>query len=207
MAKSKESAEQLARLVLDIRDDIIFGAYEPGTWLKLTDLQAYHGASAFHIRRALDELKNLRLVDHIANAGFRVATPDDSTRVETRFVRIVLERSAVPFIAARATTEQIEELRQLARAFEESIGQEGRRAQALANHNFHAGLYAISGNDVLQDMINELRNRSQHSTTGRWRSTEGLQASNRDHFDIVRAIEQRDPYELDRIIVRHIESF
>lgn len=207
MAKSKESADQLARLVLDIRDDIIFGAYEPGTWLKLTDLQAYHGASAFHIRRALDELKNLRLVDHMANAGFRVATPDDSTRVETRFVRIVLERSAVPFIAAKATAEQIEELRQLAQAFEESIGQEGRRAQALANHNFHARLYAISGNDVLQDMINELRNRSQHSTTGRWRSTEGLQASNRDHFDIVRAIEQRDPYELDRIIVRHIESF
>lgn len=207
MAKSKESADQLARLVLDIRDDIIFGAYEPGTWLKLTDLQAYHGASAFHIRRALDELKNLRLVDHMANAGFRVATPDDSTRVETRFVRIVLERSAVPFIAAKATAEQIEELRQLAQAFEESIGQEGRRAQALANHNFHARLYAISDNDVLQDMINELRNRSQHSTTGRWRSTEGLQASNRDHFDIVRAIEQRDPYELDRIIVRHIESF
>lgn len=207
MAKSKESADQLARLVLEMRDDIIFGAYEPGTWLKLTDLQAYHGASAFHIRRALDELKNLRLVDHVANAGFRVATPNEFTRVETRFVRAVLERSAVPFIAARASAENIEELRRLAQLFEESIGQEGRRAQALANHNFHAKLYSIAGNEVLHDMINELRNRSQHATKGRWRSTEGLQASSRDHFEIVRAIEERDPYELDRIIVRHIESF
>lgn len=207
MAKSRDSADQLARLISDIRDDIIFGAYEPGTWLKLTDLQSHHGASAFHIRRALDELKNLKLVDHIANAGFRVATPDESTRIQTRFVRTVLERSAVPFITARATRGDVEELQHLARLFEESIEQEGRRAQALANHNFHARLYSIAGSEVLSDMINELRNRSQHSTTGRWRSIEGLRASNRDHFDIVSAIDSRDPYELERIIVRHIESF
>lgn len=207
MAKSRESADLLARLVLDIRDDIIFGAYDPGTWLKLTDLQNHHGASAFHIRRALDELKNLKLVDHVANAGFRVATTDESTRIQTRFVRIVLERSAVPFITARATPEDISELRRLAQLFEESIEQEGRRAQALTNHNFHARLYSIAGSEVLSDMINELRNRSQHSTTGRWRSIDGLRASNRDHFDIAQAIEARDPYELERIIVRHIESF
>jgi DNA-binding GntR family transcriptional regulator len=207
MAKSRESAEQLAQLIREIRNDIIFGAYAPGTWLKLTDLQAQHGASAFHIRRALDELKNLKLVDHVANAGFRVATPDDSTRAETRFVRVVLERSAAPFIAARASADDVAALRELARRFEETIEQTGRRAQALANHNFHAKLYSIIGNDVLKEMIHELRNRSQHSTTGRWRSVEGLRASNRDHFDIIAAIEARDPYELDRIIVRHIESF
>lgn len=81
------------------------------------------------------------------------------------------------------------------------------QAQAHANYNFHAKLYSIAGNEVLEDMIKELRNRSQHTTTGRWRSSEGLHASNRDHFDIVDAIEARDPNELERIIVRHIESF
>lgn len=207
MAKSKESAARLAQLIREIRNDIIFGAYEAGTWLKLSDLQKQHGASAFHIRRALDELKNLKLVDHVANAGFRVATPQEATRAQTRFVRTVLERSAAPFIAARATPEDIAELRHLARLFEDSIEQEGRRDQAHANYNFHAKLYAIAGNEVLEDMIKELRNRSQHTTTGRWRSSEGLHASNRDHFDIVDAIEARDPNELERIIVRHIESF
>lgn len=207
MAKSRESADQLALLIKEIRNDIIFGAYAPGTWLKLTDLQAHHGASAFHIRRALAELANLKLVDHAANAGFRVATPDDSTRVETRFVRTVLERSAAPLIAARATSEDVAELARLAEAFDQSIMAEGRREQALANHNFHSKLYATAGNQVLCDMIDELRNRSQHSTTGRWRSVDGLRASSLDHFSIVKAIEMRDPIELDRIIVRHIESF
>lgn len=207
MAKSREAAEQLAQLIREIRNDIIFGAYEPGTWLKLADLQKQHGASGFHIRRALAELKNLKLVDHAANAGFRVATPDESTRNETRFVRIVLERSAAPLIAAKATGDDIRTLRHLAEAFDQTIEEAGRRAQALANHNFHSKLYEVSGNQVLCDMINELRNRSQHSTTGRWRSIEGLRASSQDHFSIVKAIEARDPSELERVIIRHIESF
>lgn len=207
MAKSKEAAEQLVALVQQIRNDIVFGAYEPGTWLKLGELQERHGASAFHIRRALDELKNLKLVDHVANAGFRVATPDEAAREETRFVRKVLERSAAPLIAAKATEEDILTLRELAAAFEHSIRSEGRRDQARANHNFHEKLYSIAGNATLSEMIKELRSRSHQATTGRWRSSEGLEESNAEHYRIIAAIAEHDPYELERVIVGHIESF
>lgn len=207
MAKSHEAAEQLARLVSEIRRDIIFGAYAPGTWLKLGDLQSQHGASAFHIRRALDELKNEKLVDHVANAGFRVATLDVRTRAETLFVRIVLERNAVHLVTARARPADIAELRRLAQIFDDSIGAEGRRAQALANHDFHSYLYSLSGNAVLSETIHELRNRSGQFTAGRWRSVEGLQASSRDHFTIIDAIENRDPYEAEQAVVDHIRAF
>jgi len=207
MAKSHEAAEQLARLVSEIRRDIIFGAYAPGTWLKLTDLQAQHGASAFHIRRALDQLKNDKLVDHVANSGFRVATLDVTTRAETLFVRTVLERSAAHLITARAKTADIAELRRLAQIFEDCIGVEGRSAQALANHDFHSYLYSLTGNTVLSETIAELRNRSGQFTAGRWRSVEGLQASSRDHFAIIDAIENRDPYEAEQAIVDHIRAF
>lgn len=207
MAKSHEAAEQLARLVGDIRRDIIFGAYAPGTWLKLNDLQSQHAASAFHIRRALDELKNEKLVDHVANAGFRVATLDVQTRAETLFVRIVLERSAVHLVTARAQPADIVELRRLAQIFDDCIGSEGRRSQALANHDFHSYLYSLAGNAVLSETIHELRNRSGQFTAGRWRSTEGLQASSRDHFVIIDAIENRDPYEAEQAVVSHIRAF
>lgn len=207
MAKSKEAAEQLAVLVQQIRNDIVFGAYEPGTWLKLGELQEQHNASSFHIRRALDELKNLKLVDHVANAGFRVATPDEAAREETRFVRKVLERSAAPLIAAKAKKEDLEALRELAAAFEHSIRSDGRQAQARANHDFHERLYAIAGNTMLSDMIKQLRSRSHQATTGRWRSSEGLEASNADHYSIIDAIAAHDPYELERVIIGHIESF
>ena len=207
MAKSRDAAEQLARLVSDVRRDIIFGAYASGTWLKLTDLQSQHGAGASHIRRALDELKNEKLVDHVANAGFRVATLDVTARAETLFVRIVLERSAAYLITARAQPADIVELRRLAQVFEDSIGSEGRRAQALANHDFHSYLYSLSGNAVLSETIRELRNRSGQFTAGRWRSIEGLKASSRDHFTIIDAIEKRDPYEAEQAVVDHIRAF
>ena len=207
MAKSRESAEQLARLTHDIRNDIVFGAYEPGTWLKLSDLQELHKASAFHIRKALDQLKSLKLVDHVANAGFRVATPDEAVRQETRFVRTVLERGAAPLIVARATDEDIADLLSLATAFEQSIETEGRRVQSRINHEFHDKLYAIAKNAVLSDMIKELRSRSHHTTTGRWRSVEGLKASSHDHLRMIEAIKARDPHELERLIVGHIEAF
>ena len=207
MAKSKEAAEQLATLVQEIRNDIVFGVYEPGAWLKLNELQGNHQASPFHIRRALDELKSLRLVDHVANAGFRVAMPDEAAREDTRFVRIVLERSAAPMIAARAREDDLVELRALAEAFDRSISTDGRRNQARANYEFHEKLYAIADNAVLSDMIKQLRSRSHQATTGRWRSREGLEASSRDHHKIVDAIAAHDPYELERMIVAHIEAF
>jgi DNA-binding GntR family transcriptional regulator len=207
MAKSRDAAEQLAELVGNIRRDITFGAYEPGAWLKLTTLQRQHGASAFQIRRALDELKSSKLVDHQANAGFRVASPDDSTRAETRFMRTLLEGSAASFIVARADAANVAELQRLATAFEATIGQEGRQTQASANYNFHTYMYSLTGNTVLSEMIGELRNRSPQPTTGRWRSVEGLRESNRDHFAMIEAIKARDPYELQRVIARHIEAF
>ncbi|WP_112809319.1 GntR family transcriptional regulator [Ensifer sp.] len=207
MAKSHEAAEQLAQLITTIRRDIIFGAYAPGTWLKLSELQHQYDASPFHIRRALDHLKNDKLVDHVANAGFRVATLDVTTRNETLFVRILLERSAAPLITARADAADIAELRRLALIFEASISEDGRQAQAHANHNFHSYLYSLTRNTVLSETINEMRNRSGQFTTGRWRSVEGLQASSRDHFAIVAAIEERDPYEVEQAIVGHIKAF
>jgi DNA-binding GntR family transcriptional regulator len=207
MAKSREAAEQLAQLVTRIRRDIIFGAYAPGTWLKLTELQRQHDASAFQIRRALDQLKNDRLVDHVVNSGFRVATLDVTTRTETLFVRTLLERSAAHLVTARADADNIAELRRLAQAFDATIVQEGRQAQALANHNFHSYLYSLTRNAVLSEAISELRNRSGQFTAGRWRSVEGLEASSRDHFTIIDAIEQRDPYEVEQAIVNHIKAF
>ncbi|SFU23153.1 GntR family transcriptional regulator [Mesorhizobium sp. YR577] len=207
MAKSREAAEQLAQLTIKIRRDIIFGAYAPGTWLKLGDLQQQYEASAFHIRRALDQLKNDKLVDHVANAGFRVATLDVTARAETLFVRTVLERSAAHLITARANADDIAELRRLAELFDASITEEGRQAQASTNHNFHAYLYSVTGNAVLCETISEMRNRSGQFTAGRWRSVEGLQASSRDHFAIITAIEERDPYEVEQAIISHIKAF
>lgn len=207
MTKSSSSAARVAELFRQMRNDIKFGAYQFGQWLKLIELQQRYGATQFEIRKVLGRLEAERLVEHKANAGYRVATPDPAERGQMRYVRTILERSTAALIAARATEHDIAELTRLAQAFDETIGLEGRQEQAAANMAFHAKLYAIAENAVLSGLIQELRDRSHYGTTGRWRGPEGLRASGAEHFEMIEAIRRRDPLELERLIVRHIESF
>ncbi len=207
MTKSSSSAARVAELFRQMRNDIKFGAYQFGQWLKLIELQQRYAATQFEIRKVLTRLEADRLVEHKANAGYRVATPDPAERSQMRYVRTILERSTAAMIAARATEADIAELTRLAQAFEDTIGLEGRQDQAAANMAFHAKLYDIAENAVLSGLIQELRDRSHYGTTGRWRGPEGLHASGAEHFEMIEAIRRRDPLELERLIVRHIESF
>jgi DNA-binding GntR family transcriptional regulator len=207
MSKSARSGERLAGLTRRMRDDIRFGAFSFGQWLKLIDLQKRYRATQFEIRRVLDALKAERLVEHRVNHGFRVATPDPTERRQMQFVRTILERSTAALIAARATPADIDALQDLAQSFDRSVELQGRQLQATANSAFHQRLYALAGNPILSGLIHELRERSHYGTTGRWRSAEGLHESSVEHFLMVEAIRRRDPIELDRLIVRHIEAF
>lgn len=207
MTKSANSPARIAHLVQQMRDDIRFGGFTFGQWLKLVDLQDRYGAKQFEMRKVLNELKTQHLVEHTPNAGFRVATPDPTQREQMRFVRTVLERSAAPLIAARATEEDIAELTKLATEFRSTISLEGRQHQAAANFAFHDRLARIAGNAVLARLIHDLREQSHYGTTGRWLKSEGLTASADDHFAMIEAIRKRDPIELDRQITHHIESF
>jgi DNA-binding GntR family transcriptional regulator len=207
MAKSKASAELIDDLVVRLREDIKFGAYDFGQRLKLSELQETYSASQFHVRQALAQLKAMKLVEHRHNYGFSICEQDPVGRNQLRQVRMTLERSAVPLIIARATAEDVVELGRLAEAFAGMIGTSGRQELAAANIAFHRYIYGVAGNRVLSDLINGLREQSYYATTGRWRSLEGINASSDDHFAMVGAIERRDPIELDRLIFLHIQAF
>lgn len=184
-----------------------FGVFGPGDWLKLVDLQSRYDATQFEARKLLSELKNEGLVEHKINAGFRVASPDPLEREQMRYVRSVLERSAAPLIAARATEQDICDLERIAEEFDMSISSQGRQRQAQTNREFHDRLYGLAGNTVLINLIHDLRERSHYGTTGRWNDDSGLKASSEEHMKIIEALRRRDPHELERLIVQHIESF
>ncbi|MCC7272008.1 MAG: GntR family transcriptional regulator [Alphaproteobacteria bacterium] len=207
MAKSHASAGRLAALVGRVRNDIKFGGFEPGAWLKLIDLQRRYAATQFEIRQVLAELRGQRLVEHRANHGFRVAVQDMVERDRLYFVRAVLERSAGPLVVANAGAADVAALERLADAFDRTVGSDGRHRQAAANGAFHDRFFAIAGNPVLVETIQGLRERSHFGTTGRWRTEEGLKASGAEHHAMVDAIRRRDVESLDRIVAGHIAAF
>jgi DNA-binding GntR family transcriptional regulator len=207
MTKSKHSGARLQSLVQQMRVDIRFGAFGFGDWLKLIDLQHRYDAKQIEIRSVLNELKVEGLVEHTANFGYRVGTPNPAEREQMRYVRTILERSAAPLIILNATDEAVAELTRLNEEFVISIELEGRQPQSEANSNFHRHLYALACNDVLITLIHDMRERSHYGTTGRWNDIDGLKASAIDHVQIIDAIAKRDPVELERVIVNHIHAF
>ncbi len=207
MPKSHAAAERLDGLVRRIRNDIKFGSFSHGEWLKLIELQQRYGATQFDIRKALGELKTQRLVEHRANHGFRVATQDPVQRDQLYFVRTAIERSAAALVVERASADDIAILEQLAIAFDRCVESAGRQPQASANGAFHDHFFAIAGNPILVETVQSLRERSHFGTTGRWRTTEGLRASGAEHHAMIAAIAQRDTARLDRLIVDHIAAF
>ncbi len=207
MAKSHASAGRLDELVRRLRNDIKFGSFSHGEWLKLIDLQQRYGATQFDIRRALVELKSQRLVDHRPNHGFRVATPNPVEREQLYFVRTAIERSAAALVVERAGADDLAALERLATDFDGTVDSAGRQLQAAANAAFHDYFFAITGNPVLVETVQSLRERSHFGTTGRWRSEHGLRASGAEHRQMVDAIARRDADALEQIIVRHIAAF
>lgn len=207
MAKSHAAAARLEALVRRLRNDIKFGSFRHGEWLKLIDLQQRYGATQFDIRKCLAELKAQRLVEHRVNHGFRVSTPDPVERDQLYFVRTAIERSAAGLVVERATEDDVQTLAMLATAFDRSVEEEGRQHQAGANAAFHDRFFAITGNPVLVETVQSLRERSHFGTTGRWRTAAGLRASGTEHHEMVAAIRRRDTATLDRLIVHHIAAF
>src|SRR5690606_27642620 len=110
-------------------------------------------------------------------------------------------------VVERATPADIETLERLAAEFDRTIDSAGRQLQAAANAALHDHLFAITGNPVLVETIQSLRERSHFGTTGRWRTEAGLRASGAEHHEIIDAIRRRDAAALEQIIVRHIAAF
>ena len=92
----QNTVERLAETVyLQLRQDILFGVYEPGSKLKSSDLRRRYEASANTIREALARLVSERLIDAEGQRGASVVpvTPGDLHDITE--TRILLECQAV----------------------------------------------------------------------------------------------------------------
>lgn len=204
MKRQDTDQGRIETLVAAIRDDILYGVYRAGEWLKQIDLQERYAANRFEVRQALVELKNRHLVEHKVNSGFRVASPDPDELLQMKAVRTILEAGAAAMVVDRATAADLAALDDLATRFEQAIETGDPPTRTELNFAFHRRLYDIAGNPVLAGMIREMRERGQDGTTGRWYTLAGVRLSAREHHDMIAAIRDRDAETLRRLIDQHI---
>jgi DNA-binding GntR family transcriptional regulator len=204
MKRQDTDQGRVEALVGAIRDDILYGTYRAGEWLKQIDLQDRYAANRFEVRQALVELKNRHLVEHKVNSGFRVAAPDPEELLHMKAVRTILEAGAAAPVVERATAADLADLADLATRFEQAIETGDPPTRTELNFAFHRRLYEIAGNPVLAELIREMRERGQDGTTGRWYTLAGVRQSAREHHGMVGAIRDRDAAALRALIDHHI---
>jgi DNA-binding GntR family transcriptional regulator len=186
-----------------LRSAILGGEYPPGTRIRQEDVAARHGASRIPAREALRILEADGLVTLVANTGAWVSRLsleecDELYRIRERIEPLLLEYS-VPALGDA----QIAGLADLAARMEAG----GDVEQFLdLDRRFHLGTYAGARTLMLGETVERLWNRTQHY---RRAYSLGLDAEHNrivhdEHHMLVRALEDRDVEDAQRVLVGHI---
>jgi DNA-binding GntR family transcriptional regulator len=174
----------------ELRQRIIDGAYEPGDRLTEERLAATFGVSRNPVREALRVLESEGFLMVSPRRGAIVANVARGDIDDLFDVRKALEVLAARLAAARATDTQVDGLRHLldqARAATEA-GDLARLAGL--NTRFHAQICRLSGNRLLDSMMEPLHGRLQWI----FRQSAVVRAPHswQEHLDLVQAIAAGD---------------
>ncbi len=142
---------------ITLRQAILRGELKPGERLMEVQLAHKLGVSRTPIREAIRKLELEGLVLMIPRKGAEVAEITEKNLRDVLEVREALEMLAVQLACEKITEEQVEELKERAREFQEVIQSEDITAIAESDVKYHDVIYAATNNARLIQLLNNLR--------------------------------------------------
>ncbi|QEO14812.1 GntR family transcriptional regulator [Agromyces intestinalis] len=142
---------------------IISGELAPGELLTVPTLAARFDVSATPVREAMLELEHRGFVEPVRNKGFRVTEVSDEALRQLVAVRQLLEPPAMEQLARvlpELPADRLEPLRAFAEQIVAGASRGDLPAYLAADVEFHLGLTALLGNDLLVDLVRDLRSRT-----------------------------------------------
>ena len=218
--KPVESRRLYQQIADQIRELIDQGGFEAGTRLPPErDLAQQLGVSRPSLREALIALDVEGRVEVRSGSGVYVSDAK-SGLVPTRTAamgespsqlmeaRSVIEGEVVVLACARVTPELLARLRDLLKGMEAAIDR--RRARVDLDRQFHLTLAEMSGNAILQRLIEELFD-ERHSPisakiSSRFESTRTWKTALAEHEAILKAVEARDPIAAQAAMRAHLKA-
>lgn len=200
----KQSTQNLIRQLL------FSGIMVPGEIYSANSLASHLGISNSPAREAMMALAAIGLLEPVRNRGFRVVELSEHDRYEVYEMRVLIEVEAARQAAARDIgIEAIENIVRLAQRSIEALPPT-REDPALpylnADHDFHMAVVDSIGNSRWSKTISNLRDESRVNGAYRYlEDNQGLQHSAREHVDIAKAVQERDPEKAAALMLKHLE--
>ncbi|MFF7790629.1 FCD domain-containing protein [Streptomyces sp. NPDC007991] len=187
-----------------LRAALIAGELLPGEVYSAPVLAARFGVSATPVREAMLDLVREGLVATVPNKGFRVTAVSEKQLDEYTHIRALIEIPTTAGLAATADPAALEALRPVAQEIVTSAAAGDLIAYVEADLRFHLGLLALAGNGHLVDVVRDLRRRSRLYGLTALVEQGRLEASAKEHLEILDALLARDEEAVRAVMPRHL---
>lgn len=181
--------------ILDaLRTALMAGELRPGEVYSAPALGERFGVSATPVREAMQQLALEGAVEVVPNRGFRVVERGARELAELAEVRALIEIPVMERLARTVSVERWAELRPLAEATVRAASSGCRATYAESDRAFHRGVLALSGNEQLVQIAEDLHRRSQWPLMGgvSLRGRADLIADAAEHTALLDALIARD---------------
>lgn len=175
--------------------------------LSVEELANQLGISRTPVREALLVLEMEGLVYSIPNRGTYVAAPTVGEVVDIYQVRAALEALAARLAASVIPNEELQRLKNDFDSAQGAIEQGNFEPYFQSDMDLHRAIRQYAGNEVLAQLIENLDDRLHRIRTyARRRSRQHLIQSFEEHREVLRALIERDPCQVARVMERHLDS-
>jgi len=188
-----------------IRARINSGEITAGKIYSVPSLAETLGVSVTPVREAMLDLVAEGLIEAVPNRGFRVIEPTPRDLDEIFELRLMLEVPATAALAAKPSDAlDIEAHLRRAEAIEHHAGAGDTAGFLQADREFHLSIVGASGNQRLVELVSRLRDQARLYGVEQLARLGRLEASAREHRDIVEGIRRGDVDGVTELVIRHL---
>ena len=189
-----------------LRQAILRGELKPGERLMEIQLANKLGVSRTPIREAIRKLELEGLVLMIPRKGAEVAEITEKSLRDVLEVRRALEELAVELVCETITDEQIQDLKDAAEEFKESLKDGDITRIAEADVKFHDVIYMATDNQKLIQLLNNLREQMYRYRVEYLKRSDFHQQLIDEHEEIIETIESGQKDRAVQVVCQHVDN-
>ena len=189
-----------------LRQAILRGDIQPGERLLEIHLADKLGVSRTPIREAIRKLELEGLVLMIPRKGAVVAEITEKSLRDVLEVRRALEELAMKLACERILDEEIEELKEAAKEFENALKTGDVTVYAEADVKFHDIIYRTTDNQRLIQLLYNLREQMYRYRVEYLKRDDSHDTLLAEHQYIIETLERRDSDEAVKAVCAHVDN-
>jgi len=194
------------RVVEALRDNIVYGTFEPGQKLVEKDLCESMDVSRTLLREALQQLQAEGLITNIIHKGPSVATITEQDAKEIYQVRRLLEQTAGHDFTLYADDAMVERLAKAVDLFREAANKNDPHEILDAKNEFYSVLFEGCGNRLIAQLLVQLNNRVTMLRRLSLANPGRLTKTIAELDDIVAAVRDRNAARVGRLCAAHVDG-